>query len=265
MAVIRINKDKNYTVMSKYHLQDKSISLKAKGLLSVMLSLSDDWVYSVAGLAAISVENETAIKSALNELKKAGYVVVTKLTPKETKSGRFEYVYDIFERPEKQGIEKQGVEFLPLEFLDLENLPLYKYTNNKITNNKITNNKITNISSTNDIEITQSAEADAKPPQKHKYGEYGNVLLADDELEKLKSEYPNDWENRINRLSEYIASTGKKYKSHLATIRAWARKETEQTQIKYQSSYQRQTPQQAVYQKLQEIYNEVENDETRNG
>lgn len=60
-----------------------------------------------------------------------------------------------------------------------------------------------------------------------KYGEYQNVLLSDDDLEKLKAEFPSDWEAKINRLSEYIASTGKKYKNHLATIRAWARRDVE--------------------------------------
>lgn len=59
---------------------------------------------------------------------------------------------------------------------------------------------------------------------KHKYGEYKNVLLTDEELEKLKAEYP-DWEERIERLSSYVASTGKSYKSHYATIRNWARKD----------------------------------------
>ena len=62
---------------------------------------------------------------------------------------------------------------------------------------------------------------------KHKYGEYNNVLLTDDELEKLKGEY-KDWADRIERLSSYVASTGKKYKSHYATIRNWARKDAEQ-------------------------------------
>lgn len=61
-------------------------------------------------------------------------------------------------------------------------------------------------------------------PQKHKYGEYSNVLLTDDELQKLKTEY-SDWSERIERLSSYIASKGAKYKSHYATIRNWARKE----------------------------------------
>lgn len=61
--------------------------------------------------------------------------------------------------------------------------------------------------------------------QKHKYGEYQNVLLTDTDLSKLKSEFPDDWKERIERLSEYIANTGKSYKNHLATIRAWARKD----------------------------------------
>lgn len=59
---------------------------------------------------------------------------------------------------------------------------------------------------------------------RHKYGSYKNVLLSDDDMEKLKEEF-HDYQERIERLSEYIASTGKSYKSHLATIRAWSRKE----------------------------------------
>lgn len=62
-------------------------------------------------------------------------------------------------------------------------------------------------------------------PTRHRYGEYENVLLTDDDLGKLKNEFPDDWQERIERLSGYIASSGKKYKSHLATIRNWARKE----------------------------------------
>ena len=64
----------------------------------------------------------------------------------------------------------------------------------------------------------------SKKPVKHKYGEYDNVLLTDDELDKLKAEFP-DWEERIERLSSYVASTGKSYKSHYATIRNWAKKD----------------------------------------
>ena len=75
--------------------------------------------------------------------------------------------------------------------------------------------------------ISDSDESEPpKPskPVKHKHGEYANVLLTDDELDKLKAEYP-DWQERIERLSSYVASTGKSYKSHYATIRNWARKD----------------------------------------
>ena len=65
---------------------------------------------------------------------------------------------------------------------------------------------------------------------RHKYGEYKNVLLSDEDFEKLQNEFPVDWEARIENLSSYIASTGKSYKNHLATIRNWARKEKPRAQ-----------------------------------
>lgn len=88
-------KNKRLTVMSNCHLRDKSLSLKAKGLLSIMLSLPPDWDYTVAGLCSICAEKETAITNALNELKKALYLVVKKLMPNETMSGKIEYRYII--------------------------------------------------------------------------------------------------------------------------------------------------------------------------
>ena len=78
--------------------------------------------------------------------------------------------------------------------------------------------------------ISDSDESPPAPvkskPVKHKYGEYNNVLLTDEELEKLQTEY-HDWEAKIENLSSYVASTGKTYKSHYATIRNWARKEAD--------------------------------------
>lgn len=76
-----------------------------------------------------------------------------------------------------------------------------------------------------------------KPPIRHKHGMYQNVLLSDDDVVKLMDEFPDDYQERIDRLSEYIASKGAKYKDHLATIRAWARKDKQkQGQQKQQSS-----------------------------
>jgi len=124
MAVIRVNKSKDYTTMSNIHLRDVRLSLKAKGLLSVMLSLPDNWEYSIAGLVAISKEEETAIKSTLKELKSCGYVVVKKFLPGETKSGRIEYEYNIFECPQEQEAEAQKIEKQEAEKQPLENLPI---------------------------------------------------------------------------------------------------------------------------------------------
>ena len=67
-------------------------------------------------------------------------------------------------------------------------------------------------------------------PVRHKYGEYNNVLLTDEDFEKLKAEYPSDYQERIERLSSYMASSGKSYKNHLATIRNWARKDKDSGQ-----------------------------------
>lgn len=138
MSVIRVNKSKNYTVMSNLHLREKSLSLKAKGLLSVMLSLPDDWDYSIKGLVAILKEDRTAVDSAIKELKQFGYVTVDKIMPNETKSGRIEYVYNVFEQPktrtQKQDLEKQGIEILGLENkhqLNTKQLITKKLNNNK--------------------------------------------------------------------------------------------------------------------------------------
>lgn len=137
---IRIHKTRDYTVMSNYHLKDRQLSLKAKGLLSVMLSLPDNWTYSIDGLVSICKEKDDSITTALKELKSLGYLEVIKLMPNETASGRFEYEYHVYETPktsdgqdtEKQGVEKQGV----------ENRGLVLKKGNKEKDNKLLNNKL---------------------------------------------------------------------------------------------------------------------------
>lgn len=129
--IFRVEKTKNYTVMSNYHLREKEMSLKAKGLLSWMLSNNDDWDYSIQGIVASCAENETAIRSALKELQSFGYLEIKKLMP-ESKDGniirsRIEYEYIIHEKPIQEG-KIQGVENLGLEFLGVEN-PVQRNTN----------------------------------------------------------------------------------------------------------------------------------------
>lgn len=96
MSVIRVNNTKGFTVMSNYHFQDKEISLKAKGLLGLMLSLPSNWDYSINGLVAIVKENKAAVQSALKELEEHKYLKRTRV---QDETGRFDYVYDIYEKP----------------------------------------------------------------------------------------------------------------------------------------------------------------------
>ena len=84
--------------------------------------------------------------------------------------------------------------------------------------------------------VEESIENSPPKPTKHKYGEYDNVLLTDEDYEKLMDEFPCYYEERIEKLSCYIASTGKVYKNHLATIRNWAKRDKEQTKPKTETS-----------------------------
>ena len=97
MAVFRIERTRDYTVMSNHHLKDTALSLKAKGLLSMMLSLPDEWNYTTRGLAAICKEGVDAIGGALRELEKAGYIVRRQLRGPGGRISDTEYT--IYEKP----------------------------------------------------------------------------------------------------------------------------------------------------------------------
>jgi hypothetical protein len=97
MAVFRVNRNKNYTHMANYHFREKGMSLKAKGLLSLMLSLPEEWDYSINGLATLSKDGRESVMNTLAELEQFGYLKRTKLNDAK---GRFTgYDYDIFEKP----------------------------------------------------------------------------------------------------------------------------------------------------------------------
>ena len=100
MSVVRVNKTKNFTVMSNHHFKEKKMSLKSKGLLSLMLSLPDSWDYSIAGLVSLSKDGKDSVMSALAELEEFGYLIRTRTTDAK---GRFSGIqYDIFEEPQKE-------------------------------------------------------------------------------------------------------------------------------------------------------------------
>lgn len=204
IAVIRVIKNKNYTVMSNTHLKDKRLSLKAIGLLSVVLGLPEDWHYTVNGLVGIVKDGKDSVESAIKELKKNGYLKVEKIYPNEN-SNRIQYQYTFFENPQEvvfQPLENQDIENQDVETQVLENHYTYKDTNKPNTNNKNTNKQ-----------------------SKHKYGEYSHVLLTDKEHTHLIELYGDSLNEHIKILDEYIETSGKKYKNHSLVIQKWVHDE----------------------------------------
>ena len=142
MAVFRVNRNKNYTHMANYHFREKEMSLKAKGLLSLMLSLPEEWDYSVRGLAALSKDGKDSVMKTLTELEDFGYLKRTKTLDN---SGRFAgYDYDIFEKPQprKPDAENPYPETPCPGNPDTENPP---QLNTKQSNTKKSNTKELNI------------------------------------------------------------------------------------------------------------------------
>lgn len=105
MAVFRVEKTKDYTVMANHHLRNKELSLKAKGLLSLMLSLPDDWDYTLKGLARICRDGVDSIAAAVKELEEAGYIVRRRVRDDKGRVGEMEYT--ILERPEEDNPPKR--------------------------------------------------------------------------------------------------------------------------------------------------------------
>lgn len=113
MAVFRVNKNKDYVTMGKYHFKEKNMSLKAKGLLSEMLSLPDDWDYSIKGLEQINKEGKDTIISILKELEEFGYLERTQL--RDTRGTFTGYEYNVYEKPNTENpyTEKPNTENPP--------------------------------------------------------------------------------------------------------------------------------------------------------
>ena len=196
MAFLRKEHKENYTCISNDVFRS-DLSLKARGMLCTMLSLPDDWEFSENGLQAILRDGQTSIRSAIKELEGAGFLSRTRERDESGRMGRCVWIvcdYPRFENPN-------------LVNSNLGNGPQLS-----------TKESSTNKSTTKELKIEP----------RHKYGEYQNVLLSDSDIEKLKAEFPTDWEERIERLSSYMESKGKTYKNHLATIRNWARREKEE-------------------------------------
>lgn len=161
-----------------------------------MLSLPDDWEFSENGLQAILKDGQTSVRSAIKELESSGFLARTRERDESGRIGRCIWIVSDYPRFENPNLVNSN----------LGNEPQLS-TKQQSTNKPTTK--------------------ESKRETRHKFGEYQNVLLTDSDMEKLKAEFPNDWEERIERLSAYMASTGKGYKNHLATICNWARRDSE--------------------------------------
>ena len=136
MTIFKKEPSENYTIMSNYHLQDNNLSLKAKGLLSVMLSLPNEWDYSSRGLSTICKETKDTINKTLKELEENGYLE-RKAVYLNGKISDWEYII----HSNNLCIKKQDIEKQDIVIQDIEKQDIESYDGNKILNNKILNNK----------------------------------------------------------------------------------------------------------------------------
>lgn len=142
MAVIRVEKKRNFTVMSNHHLSSNELSLKAKGLLSMMLALPDTWDYSIRGLAKISKEGVDCIRATLKELERCGYVERNLLRGKDGKITDTEYI--IYEMPPAKESVDKSEDNSPLDCPSILDEPMQNepYTENPYTGIADTENTI---------------------------------------------------------------------------------------------------------------------------
>ena len=194
MAVFRVEKNKGYTVMSNHHLRNKELSLKAKGLLSQMLSLPEDWDYTLAGLSLINRESIDAIRTAVWELEKAGYI--TRRQGRDEKGKMTAIEYTIYEQPQPPALENPTADKPILENPIPDNPTLENPTQlNKelLKTNLPKKEKLnTDISSTHSIpfrSLNPSPLEDAAQPPERKRKEATDAYSVYEEIIKDNIEY----------------------------------------------------------------------------
>ena len=122
MGIFRVEKVKDYTTISNYHLRDKNLSLKAKGLLTLILALPEDWNFTIRGLSAICKEGAESIGTALKELEKGGYLVRKRVRGADGRMNDTEYNFYELSEQEESLIEEETTPDLP-DFIPEEELP----------------------------------------------------------------------------------------------------------------------------------------------
>ena len=211
MAVFRIERTRDYTVMSNHHLRDKALSLKSKGLLSMMLSLPEDWNYTTRGLAKICKEGVDAIVGALRELEAAGYIVRHQMRDRQGRISDTEYV--IYEQPQpKEPDTPQPDTASP----DTENPYLADPDTEKPAELNIekskTQKQTTDVSSTDSIPFREFAAA--RPPERkgrdamsaEEMQSYRELILENIEYDHLCREFETYRED-LDEIVELIVET----------------------------------------------------------
>ena len=211
MAVFRIERTRDYTVMSNHHLRNGKLSLKAKGLLSMMLSLPEDWNYTTRGLAAICKEGVDAIGGALRELETAGYIVRHQLRDRQGRISDTEYV--IYEQPQPKNPDTPQPDTASP---DTENPDMVKPDTEKPAELNIeksnTEKSITYGSSTDSIPFRETAAA--RPPERKgrdamsvtEIENYQELILENIEYDCLKQRYPLYLDD-LNEIVELLVET----------------------------------------------------------
>ena len=209
MAVCRVEKTKNYTVMANYHLRDKRLSLKAVGLLSKMLSLPEEWDYTTRGLAAICKDGVDAIGAALKELENCGYLVRHRLRDDRGRMRDTEYV--IYESPHTDLPDTEN------PYLDKPDTENPSQLNKDISDPQKEKNK--NGSNIHSIPFPSGEEHTPKPEAKRKdmkledMEKYRKFIKDNIEYDALCCDFPYD-HDRLDEIVELLVETvcsGKHY------------------------------------------------------
>ena len=214
MAVFRVERNTGYTVMSNQHLRNKELTLKAKGLLSQMLSLPEDWDYTLAGLSHINREKIDAIREAVKELEKAGYIVRSRERDEKGRLRGADYI--IYEQPQPPTLDLPTLENPTLDNPTLEKPTLENPTQlNKELSSK--EKSITDLSSTDSIPILSPYpfpfEGMAEPERKGSEAKTQSAVEIYREIIKDNIEYdiliqdPKMDKDRLNEIVEIILET----------------------------------------------------------
>ena len=213
MAVFRVERNTGYTVMSNHHLRNKELTLKAKGLLSQMLSLPEDWDYTLAGLSHINRESIDAIRTAVWELEKAGYI--TRRQGRDEKGKMTAIEYTIYEQPQPPELEKPILEN-PTTGNPMSENPMQIIKEEQKTNLSKKEKPNTDTQSTHSIPIhspnPSPFEGAAQPPERKRkepndaYRVYEEIIKDNICYDILKQDMPYD-HDRIDEIVDLILET----------------------------------------------------------